>query len=59
MAAYAYKDAWGSVPSDFEKEWCDNHGLDIDELMEGEAYDWPQWSMMADYISYLESELED
>ena len=58
MAGYAYKDVYGVVPEDFEAEWCEKNGVDQDELMEGDPIDWPQWTLMADYISYLESQLK-
>lgn len=59
MAFYSYKDCYGVVDSDFEKEWCDKHGIDIGELMGGDPLDFPQWSMMADYITYLKSKIKE
>ena len=58
MAAYAYKDTLGIVPEDFQSEWLKNNEIEEDELMVGEVYDWPQWSMLADYIFHLKGKLK-
>ena len=59
MARYAYKDTWGVVDEEFELKWCEDNGIDQDELMEGDPIDWAQWSLLSDYIFHLQSELED